>query len=91
MPSIKEDKTYPQRSEEPLVLSRDVALLQDLLDVLFRVLSLRGFLESIVGQRSLERLEFKSITSREEVRVVDSLMNVSVSIALAVIDIEDRP
>ena len=70
----KEHPTYPQGSEEPLVLSADIALLKQLLDLLFRIFPLRGFAESLTRNGSFERLEFESITSGEQVRVVHGLI-----------------
>ena len=66
-------ETYPERLEEPLVLPARVPVLQQLLDLLLRVLPLRNLLESLRADNTLETLELKCVTRREEVGVVDNL------------------
>lgn len=67
--------TYPQGLEEPLVLASCVAVLKELLDGLLGILSLRRLLEGIDSHRTLETLQLKGISCREQVRVVDNLTN----------------
>lgn len=55
------------------VLAGGVSLLEDGLDGLLGVLSLRGLLEGLNGDGTLERLEVESVSGGDEVVVVDSL------------------
>ena len=57
----------------PPVLALRVSLLKRLLDRLLRVGALGGLLEGLGSDGSLQRLELKLVTGREEVRVVDDL------------------
>ena len=68
--------TYAQRSEEPPVLAALVALLEELLDRLLGVLTLRHLLEGLRRDNTLEALKLKRVTSREQVGVVDGLASV---------------
>lgn len=63
-------------SEEPPVLSLEVALLKELLDLLLRVLAARNLLERLGRDDALEALELESVASGEEVVVVDRLFRV---------------
>ena len=65
--------TYAQSSEEPPVLSGCVALLEQLLDGLLSILSLRNLLKGIRGNSSLQALKLKLVPGWEKVGVVDSL------------------
>ena len=67
------DITYPERLEEPLVLSARVPLLEQLLDLLLRVLPLGHLLERLRANNTLEALKLKCVTGGEQVRVVDDL------------------
>ena len=62
-----------QGGEEPSVLSAGVSLLEDLLDVLLRILTLTDLLEGIVGDGALEALELEGVTGGHQVVVVDDL------------------
>ena len=62
-----------QGGEEPSVLSAGVSLLEDLLDVLLRILTLADLLEGIVGDGALEALELEGVTGGHQVVVVDDL------------------
>ena len=66
-------KTYAERSKEPPVLPGSVSVLQQLFDGLLCVLSLAGLLESLIRDSPFHPLKFQSISSREEVGVVNSL------------------
>ena len=68
-----QDGTHPERLEEPLVLPTLVLVLQQLLDLLLRVLPVRHLLERLRGNNALEALKLNCVTRREEVRVVDDL------------------
>ena len=57
--------THPERLEEPLVLSARVPVLQQLLDLLLRVLPLRNLLEGFRTDGALEALELKCVTRGE--------------------------
>ena len=62
-----------ERRKEPPVLSALVSLLKCLLDVLLGILSLRNFLESVVGDGTLETFQLECVTGRHDVVVVDDL------------------
>jgi len=62
-----------QRSEEPTVLAGGVAVLQSLLDGLLGVLALGNFLEGVLGDNTLQALEFESVAGGHQVVVVDNL------------------
>ena len=64
---------YPQRSEEPAVLARCVARLEQVLDGLFRVLVLGDLLEGVLGNNTLKTLKLQSVTGGHQVVVVDDL------------------
>ena len=68
-----QDGTHPERLEEPLVLPTRVPVLQQLLDLLLRVLPLRHLLEGFRADGALETLELKCVTRREQVGVVHDL------------------
>jgi len=69
----EKNRSKPQRSEEPSVLSRRVSLLQCLLDSLLRILSLRNLLESIGRNNTLQPLQLERVTCGHQVVVVDDL------------------
>lgn len=62
-----------QRLEEPLVLARQVSLLQCLLDLLLCVFPLADLLECVVVDDVLQTLEFQGVARRHDVVVVDLL------------------
>ena len=64
---------HTQRSEKPPVLSARVALLQDLLDGLLRVLALADLLEGLGVEDGLEALELEGVAGGHQVVVVDHL------------------
>lgn len=66
-------KTHAKGLEEPLVLPARVTILQQLLDLLLRVLPLRNLLEGFRSDDTLEALQLKRVTRGEQVRVVDGL------------------
>ena len=66
--------TYTQRGEEPPVLAALVALLKELLDRLLRLLALLHLLEGVVAHNTLKTLELKRVAGREQVVVVDHLV-----------------
>lgn len=53
------DKTYPQSGEEPLGLSSQVSLLEQLLDHLLSVLSMRRLLERLRCDGALEAVQLE--------------------------------
>ena len=59
--------------EEPLVLASLVLLLKSLLDGLFGLLTLRGLLEGLGADRSLDGIKLKGVTGGHHVVVVDNL------------------
>ena len=65
--------THPEGLEEPLVLARLVAVLEQLFDVLLRVLPLCRLLEGVRRDGALQALELESVAGREEVGVVEDL------------------
>ena len=65
--------THPKRLEEPLVLPARVPVLQQLLNLLLRVLPLRYLLEGFRADGALKALKLKCVTRREEVGVVHDL------------------
>ena len=71
--TVKEECAHPKGLEEPLVLPARVPVLQQLLDLLLRVLPLRHLLEGFRANDTLETLQLKRVTRREKVRVVDGL------------------
>lgn len=58
---LPQNRSKPQRREEPLILSRSEALLKHLLDILPRLLSLTDLLEGVVGHGALEAFEFEGV------------------------------
>jgi len=71
--NVRRGALESERSEEPLVLSRDVSLLECRLDGLLGFFALRRLLESIGRDDTLERFEFESISCGHQVVVVDDL------------------
>ena len=65
--------THPEGLEEPLVLARLVAVLEQLFDVLLRVLPLCRLLEGVRRDGALQALELERIPDGEHERVVDGL------------------
>lgn len=70
-----ESNTHSQRLEEPLIFPASVPLLEQLFDVLLRVLPLANFSEGIRGADTLQSFQFNSISCWEEMSVVDNLRN----------------
>ena len=62
-----------ERSEEPLVLARGVLGLKDSTELLERILALRGLLERLGADRSLETLKLDRVSGGHQVVVVDQL------------------
>ena len=67
---LQERRRHTERGEEPPVLAADVALLQDLLDALLRLLALGDFLEGIGRDDALEALELEGVACGHQVVVV---------------------
>lgn len=59
--------------EEPLVVASLVLLLEDLADSLLGVLTLRGLIESLLGNGGLEAIVVEVVTGRHDVAVVHTL------------------
>lgn len=69
----KENGTYSERLEKPLVLAICVTILKQFLNVLLSILPLCRLLERISGHRILETFQLDSVSCREKMRVIDSL------------------
>lgn len=73
LPAPSPRRLESQWGEEPSVLPAQVSLLQSLLDVLLRILSLRNFLERVVRDDALQSFQLKRVSRRHDVVVVDHL------------------
>ena len=62
----RQDKTHPQRREEPAILAGRVALLEQLFDRLLGILALRRLFEGVVRNRALETLQLDSVSCWEK-------------------------
>jgi hypothetical protein len=69
--------THAEGLEEPLVLAALVPVLEQLLDCLFRVFTLRHLLEGVAPDGALQALELERVSCGEEVGVVDDLQHQS--------------
>lgn len=67
-------QAHSQGCEEPFVLAAGVAILEQLLDRLLRILPLCGLLEGIRRDGSLQSLQLKGVPCREQMRVVHNLI-----------------
>ena len=67
---VRKEQTYPERREEPAVLSSLITLLKQLLHCLLRILTLAGLLEGLRLDGALQSLELECVSCGEEVSIV---------------------